>query len=313
MFIKFWGVRGSIPTPITPGQLESKMAAVIQRIKPEDLENERTRERFLANLPESLLNTVGGNTTCVEILLKDGTRIIIDAGTGLRELGLELMRRRETGKTFHIFFTHYHWDHLQGLPFFDPAYIPGNSLKLYSPVKKLDYYLQEQMKIPYFPVTMEVMNARKEFIHLEGNSMNIGSARISWKSMKHPGGSFAYKIEEEGKSFIFSTDTELREKDFEKNEENRRFFSGVDTIVLDSQYTLDEAIEKYDWGHSSYSLAVDFAAAWGIKRLGLFHHEPKYDDNKIYSILNSAKWYLSHLENSNIQVFLTVEGLELQL
>ena len=313
MDIKFWGVRGSIPTPITPRQLESKIAAVVQRIKPEDIESEEARSLFVSNLPESLLNTVGGNTTCVEVKLNDGSRIIIDAGTGLRELGLDLMRKRETGKVFNIFFTHMHWDHLQGLPFFDPAYLPQNTINFLSPAENLEKNLKEQMRIPFFPVTMETMGARKNFKYLDGNSLSIGDAVISWRRVKHPGGCFAYKIEENGRSFIFSTDTELRKKDFEKTEENEKFFLGADILVLDSQYTLDEAIDKYDWGHSSYSQAVEFASTWKIKKLGLFHHEPKYADNKLYSILNSAKWYLSHLEFNDIEVFLTSEGLELQL
>ncbi len=313
MEIKFWGVRGSIPTPITPQQLAGKLAAVVQRIKPSDLESEESREKFLSNLPESLINTVGGNTTCVEIKLSDGTHIIIDAGTGIRELGLDIVKKRNAGKIFHLFFTHFHWDHLQGLPFFDPAYIPHNQLIFYSPRPNLEEYFNEQMKFPYFPVTMEAMGAKKSFHELKGNSMTLGSGKISWRRMKHPGGCFSFKIEENGKSFIFATDTELQKGDFERNEENDSFFKGADILILDSQYTLDEAIDKYDWGHSSYSQAVEFASAWNIKSLGLFHHEPKYGDNKLYSILNSAKWYLSHLENNNIDLFVTAEGQELEL
>ncbi|MBI9100837.1 MAG: MBL fold metallo-hydrolase [Spirochaetales bacterium] len=313
MEIKFWGVRGSIPTPITPEQLESKIAAVVQRVKPEDLDSEESRELFISNLPESIINTVGGNTTCVEINLSDGTRIIIDAGTGLRELGRDLMKKREIGREFHIFFTHMHWDHLQGFPFFDPAYLPQNKINFYSPVDKLEEYLNDQMRAPYFPVTMAAMGAKKTFHTVTGDCMRLGNATISWRRVKHPGGCFAYKIEENGRSFIFSTDTELRKKDFEKSKENHDFFYGADILVIDSQYTLDEAIEKYDWGHSSYSQAVEFAATWKIKKLGLFHHEPKYADNKLYSILNSAKWYLSHLDFNDIDVFVTTEGLELEL
>jgi len=313
MDIKFWGVRGSIPTPITPAQLESKIAAVVQRITPEDVQNTKTRQAFMSGLPDSIINTIGGNTTCVEINLNDGTRIIIDAGTGIRELGHHLLKRKDKNHDFHLLFTHFHWDHVQGFPFFDPAYIPGNRIFFYSPQKDTESFLQEQMKFPYYPVTMEVMGAEKKYLTIPEGDFKIGSATISWRRMKHPGGSISYKIQEEDKSFIFSTDTELQNRDFEKSEANRRFYEDADILVMDSQYTLDEAIEKYDWGHTSYSLAVDFAAVWNIPKLGLFHHEPKYEDNKIYSILNSAKWYLSHQDNSNIEIFLATEGLELSL
>ncbi|MDR1894335.1 MAG: MBL fold metallo-hydrolase [Spirochaetales bacterium] len=313
MFIKFWGVRGSVPTPLTPRQLEGKVAAVIQRIKPDDILSEEARGLFMAELPASLLNSIGGNSTCVEIRLSDGTRIVLDGGTGLREMGIDMMKKKEIGLHLHIFFTHFHWDHIQGLPFFDPAYLPENSITYYSPMAKMETYLRDQMKAPYFPVTMDDMNAKKTFTTLHGSTLDLGRGKISWRAMKHPGGCFAYKIEDRGKSLVFSSDTELRDKDFEKNPENRRFFEGVDYLIMDSQYTLDEAIEKYEWGHSSYSLAVDFAAAWGVKNLGLFHHEPKYGDNKIYSILNSANWYANHLESRPLKIFLVTEGLELEL
>lgn len=314
MKVKFWGVRGSIPTPLTPSQLESKINAVVQRMTPEDAADIQSRQTFLANLPDSLINTIGGNTTCVEVLLNDGTRIIIDAGTGIRELGLSLLKRKDSNKDFHLLFTHFHWDHLQGFPFFDPAYIPGNRFFFYSPLAGIENFLQEQMKFPYYPVTMDgAMGAERHFIQIPEGVFRLGSAEISWRRVKHPGGCVSYKITEGDKSFVFSTDTELLPRDFEKTPANREFYEGVNVLIMDSQYTLDEAIEKYDWGHTSYSLAVDFAAVWNIPRLGLYHHEPKYGDNKIYSILNSAKWYLSHQDNSDIDIFLTTEGLELTI
>ena len=112
---------------------------------------------------------------------------------------------------------------------------------------------------------------------------------------------------------IFSTDTELSESDFQKNRQNTEYFSGVDLLIMDSQYTLGEAIEKYDWGHSSYSLAVDFAVAWGIKNLVLFHHEPLYDDKKMFSIAKSSKWYLNHLEQKGVKIYLALEQMELNV
>ena len=132
------------------------------------------------------------------------------------------------------------------------------------------------MKNPYFPVTIDLFSKSIKYNVLGNDSIRIGNAEISWRRMKHPGGSYSYKIEENGKTMIFSTDTELQDSDFEKNKKNIKYYQSSDVIILDSQYTLDEAIEKYDWGHSSYSLAVDFASAWNINKLVLFHHEPLY-------------------------------------
>jgi phosphoribosyl 1,2-cyclic phosphodiesterase len=260
------------------------------------------------------MGTVGGNTTCIEVRLDDNNIVIFDCGSGIRELGNSMKNQPDYVREYNIFFTHFHWDHLQGLPFFIPqAYDPRCALTFHSPRKGYRVFLEEQMKPPYFPVTMDALNAKKTFIRLEKQPRKIGIGKVYWRPMKHPGGCFAYKIVENGKTMIFSTDTELIERDFLKNDENRKFFQGVDLLILDSQYTLDEAIEKYDWGHSSYSLAVDFAAAWNIKKLVLFHHEPQYNDKKLYSIFNSAKWYLQHLEKKGIEIFMARENLEIRL
>jgi ribonuclease BN (tRNA processing enzyme) len=183
----------------------------------------------------------------------------------------------------------------------------------YSPEPDLEPILRGQMRQPYFPVGMEVMNAELNFIQLEGGSRRIGEALIEWKPMRHPGGCHAYKITENGKSAIFSTDSEITPEDFQRNDANTHFFHRADLLILDSQYTLGEAIEKYDWGHTSYSLAIDFASEWEIKTLALFHHEPNYSDRKIYGILNSAEWYLDRLQRKNLKVILAQEGSELEI
>ncbi len=314
MKVRFWGVRGSIPTPLTSSQIQGKISAVVQRIQPKDIVDQRSREKFIATLPENLFGTVGGNTTSVEVRLEDDTVIIFDAGSGICRLGADLVRKGEHLRDYHIFFTHFHWDHIQGLPFFSPQmYDPRCKVNFYTPVEGLRNILSGQMKNPYFPITIDVFHKDISYNHLKGNSLKLGNAVISWKRMKHPGGVFSYKIEEYGKTLIFSTDTELSDKDFEKNSENIEYFKDADVLIIDSQYTLDEAIEKYDWGHSSYSLCVDFASVWSIKKLILFHHEPTYDDNKMYSILQSARWYKQYQQNSNISVSLAKEGMEIVL
>jgi phosphoribosyl 1,2-cyclic phosphodiesterase len=314
MKVRFWGVRGSLPTPLTPSQIQNKITAVVQRIKQKDIQDTESRVQFLHSLPPFLFGTVGGNTTSIEIRLSDDTLIIIDCGSGIRELANSLKIRREHIRNYHIFFTHFHWDHIMGLPFFTPqAYDPRCSITFYSPVKGFESFLREQMKYPYFPITMDVMNATLRFVEIENSPMKISNALIYWKEVKHPGGCYSYKFVEQGKAFIFSTDTELTEKDFVHTEENTGFYEKVDVLAIDSQYTLDEAIEKYNWGHSSYSMTVDFATEWKIKHLVLFHHEPLYQDNKIYSILNSAKWYKNHLESGEIRISIAREEMEIQL
>jgi phosphoribosyl 1,2-cyclic phosphodiesterase len=143
--------------------------------------------------------------------------------------------------------------------------------------------------------------------------LSIGPASIAFKKMNHPGDSYSYVVSHDGKRFIYATDVELTPSDFAPNEENINFFKDADLIVLDSQYTLGEAIEKYNWGHTAFSMAVEFAVNWGIKHLVLFHHDPTYDDRKLYGILQSARWYLQRMDAKGIKISLAVEGLEISL
>ncbi len=314
MKIRFWGVRGSIPTPLSSEQIQRKISAVVQRIQIKDLKSPETRESFLATLPDNIFGTVGGNTTCVEVRLNDDTLIIFDAGSGLSRLGNHLFHEKNHIRNYHIFFTHFHWDHIQGLPFFSPqVFNPGCVINFYSPVDGFKEILSGQMKSPYFPITIDMFSKSITYNVLKNDFIRIGKSKISWRKMKHPGGSYSYKIEENSQTMIFSTDTELRDSDFEKNKKNIKFYKNTDLIILDSQYTLDEAIEKYDWGHSSYSLAVDFASAWNMDKLVLFHHEPLYDDNKMSSIYKSANWYKKYQQNTEIEVILAREDLEITL
>ncbi len=313
MKVKFWGVRGSIPTPLGPDQMRSKIASVVERARPEDLESAQTREKFLSSLPPHIFGTVGGNTTCLELRTSSGKLIVFDCGSGLRELGLSLEKRREKIREFPIFFTHFHWDHLQGIPFFTPAWISGNRIIFMSPVEGVEKILREQMRPPYFPVTMDAMRASLSFRRLEGEKIGVGGTEVYWKAMNHPGTSYAYKVVEDGKSVIFATDSEVTDEEFQQREENRKFFGSADLLILDSQYTLEESFTKFDFGHTSYTMAVNLAVEWQVKNLVLFHHEPRYDDRKIHAMLRKAHWHLEQLGAPGLSIRTAQEGMELEV
>ena len=313
MKIKFWGVRGSIPTPLNSLQLKSRISSIINRIQPEDLKTPETRETFLARLPSYLFGTVGGNTTCIEIDAGEKFCIIVDAGTGIRELGYYLAEEKKELKHFHIFLTHFHWDHIQGIPFFTPAFKKENRIYFYNPSSQLEDLLTAQMQPPYFPIAMDQIPAQVNFVILLEHTLKLGDMNISWKKMKHPSSSYAYKFSKGGKNIVIATDSEITEKEFVKSPENIQFFSNIDLLVLDSQYTLRESISKMDWGHSSYSMGVDLASDWKVKTLVLFHHEPLYNDRKILSIERTAKWYLERLEYKAVKVVIAMEGMELEV
>ncbi len=312
MRVRFWGVRGSIAAPLTPAKVQSKIAAVVQRITAKDLESQNSREKFLASLPEWLFGTVGSNTSCVEVETDDGHHLIFDAGTGLRELGIDLMNRPTYGKnnTYHLFLSHFHWDHIQGLPFFQPAYDSRNTIIIYSPRKNLQKFLDGQMVQPYFPITMKGFFAKFKFYHIKQDEkyVNIGNFKVGWTRVHHPCGCTAYSVIENGKKMIFSTDTELRRRDFEKTERNIEFYTDADLFIIDSQYTLNEAIKKEGWGHSTFSMAVEFASSWNVKHVVLFHHEPTYSDKKIFSIKKNAEWHMSRTCDKQMKISVAQEG-----
>ncbi|MDR2393495.1 MAG: MBL fold metallo-hydrolase [Treponema sp.] len=313
MHIHFWGVRGSLPSPLVSSHIKSRVTAILEQIHPADIETHEAKERFLSKLPPWLGSTVGGNTSCISVTLDDPLQVIIfDAGSGLRELGIALAQHKPKIPQYHIFFSHFHWDHIMGLPFFNPAYDPAVQVDFYSPKQDLETILARQMLPPYFPASMDMMGAKKSF-HCLSEELVLYKVRISYKLMNHPGDSYSYRIDDGKYRFIYATDVALSAADFIENEENTAFFEHCDVAVIDSQYTLKEAIEKYNWGHSAFNRALDFAAHWQIKHVVLFHHEPTYDDQKLYSILHSAQSYIERIGFKGINVTLATEGLEISL
>jgi len=313
MKIRFWGVRGSLPSPMLPSDIRAKIALILEQVVPEDIADTESRKRFLAGLPPWLYGTVGGNSLCVSVDIEGFDEpIVFDCGSGLREMGIVRSAIRPPSLHYHVFFSHFHWDHMLGFPFFVPAFNPSVTLSFYSPKPNLEEALRATMSEPYFPVRLETMMSKKIFNLLE-SPLSIGPTTITFKKMNHPGDSYSYAIDCNGKRFIYATDVELTSSDFEPNEENTSFFKDADVIVIDSQYTLGEAINKFSWGHTAFSLAVEFAANWGIKHLVLFHHDPTYDDRKLHGILQSAQWYLQRLGNKEMEISLATEGLEISL
>ena len=311
MRIRFWGVRGSLPAPLLASQVREKLGAILRQALPEDLADAQSRERFVSGLPPWLFGTVGGNTSCVSVNI-DGfdEQIVLDCGSGIREFGVS--PRKTLPSKYHILLSHFHWDHLQGLPFFGPAYNPAVSMDFYSPQPGFKGYLDGLMCPPYSPVRLEDMPSDKSFRLLE-SPVKIGPAAVHFRKVNHPCDAFAYKITHAGKRFIYATDVELVANDFELNAENTDFFADADLAVVDAQYTPMEAAEKYKWGHSPYSMAVEFAMSWRIKHLVLFHHDPSSDDRKLHEILQAARHYRRLISDDDIKISLACEGMEIVL
>lgn len=312
MNIDFWGVRGSIPTPLSSQQVRTKLIAALQRIKPEDIQSDVAKESFVKSLPWWISGTVGGNTPCVELTLSSGEKIVFDAGSGMRVMGK--FSEPPADKHYHLFMSHFHWDHIQGLPFFDSIYNPNIVIEVYSPFPKMKDYLKSQMVAPFYPVDFSAVEKHFVFHHIvPGQFIKIGDALVSCTKMSHPGDSYSYAVIEGGKKFVYATDVELGTKDFVSGEERGAVFEGADIMLIDSQYTVEEALRKANWGHSAFCYAIDFAVAWKIKKMYMFHHEPTYDDRKLNTILESARWYANYISDESLEIDIAREGFGLIL
>jgi phosphoribosyl 1,2-cyclic phosphodiesterase/anti-anti-sigma regulatory factor len=316
--VKFWGVRGSIPTPLSTDQLNAKLFQALSGAAGVDLNNPAEVQAYIAGLPPTARSVVGGNTACVEVDT-GGDSIIIDGGSGIRALGLSMMAR-EFGRgqgVAHIFMTHAHWDHLQGFPFFPPAYVPGNRLIFYAVNNNPQAYLEHQQVAPmYFPIPPNAMSAEKEYVQLrEGETVTIGHTVVSNLSLYHPGTAYAYRFDDGESVFVFASDGEYKSLTDAHLRRYISFFAGADALVFDAQYSLrDVFLSKADWGHSSAIIGVDIAERARVKRLVTFHHDPTHTDEQIYAIASAASDYAKVNQiQPDTEVIVGTEGLELFL
>jgi phosphoribosyl 1,2-cyclic phosphodiesterase len=281
--LSFWGVRGSTPT-VDPATWR-----------------------------------YGGNTPCLELTAPDGTQFILDCGTGLRVLGSRWtapaagviasgVRNPET----HILVTHYHWDHIQGVPFFAPLYSENNAFHFYSFRSKhlgrdsLKQVFETQMATPYFPVNMSAMTAKKKFMEVSGgDSFIIGENKITARYINHPQGCLGYRIETPGGTVVYATDNEPGDPQLDN--ELRELAAGADIFINDAQYTPEQlASTRKGWGHSSWREGVKVAREAGAKTLVLFHHDPDATDRMVDGLLRQAREEFD-------SVFAASEGMVIKL
>lgn len=308
--MKFWGVRGSLSSPLSPEQIQAKINAVVQLVQPKDLESQDARQKFLSSLPPYVYGTVGGSTPCVQVASSSNDVLIFDAGTGMRALGLD--SRLAAATHYSLFLSHLHWDHIQGFPFFEPLYDPKVAIDIYSPVEDIAEMFARQMRAPFYPVDFGVVKDRIKFnVISPGKECRVGDVSVSCCKMNHPGGSYSYSVEEDGKKVVYATDVEL--SNFELNDDIKKVFGYADVAILDSQYTPQDALGKSNWGHSAFSYALDFAVEMKVKKVYLFHYDPSYDDKKVNSIFQSAKMYSKSISAQNFEVELAIEGKSFSL
>ena len=285
MHVRFWGVRGSIPSPG----------------------------------PKTV--RYGGNTPCVELTCGDET-LIVDAGTGIRDLGFDLMRRAAGGPVKgRLFIGHTHWDHIQGFPFFTPLYLPATKFQIYGmhgTTKTFQDVMAGQMQSTYFPVQLQDLASKPEFIEING-PVQAGPVKVTHTFLNHPGITVGYRFEYDGKVVSYISDHEpygtLNVKgEFSDKEDAAiaRFVAGSDLLICEAQYTADEYKQKRGWGHSTFKDVLDLAQNAGVKRMAIFHHDPLHDDDKLDARLVDSLALISS-RKLTIECFAAKEGQVLEL
>jgi len=251
--LKFWGVRGSTPTP----QIE--------------------------NLG------YGGNTSCLEVRLEDNQSVIFDAGSGLRNLGSRLLKEAGGANLdLKVFLTHFHWDHIQGIPFFAPLFLPGNRVTFHSHCNgSLEEVLEGQMARPYFPIDLASVAARREFVELHSQPASFAGITIRPFPLNHPQGAVGYRIEAGGTVIVYATDLEHGHPRLDQV--LRDHAAGADVLVYDAQYTPEEYLRFRGWGHSTWLEGVRVSCDAGVRHLVLFHHDPAHDDQFLTRVLAEAR------------------------
>ena len=315
MKLKFWGVRGSIPSPIQSQPISQKIvAALIEAGRTGvNLQNKEAVEAFVAGLPFTVHSTIGGNTTCLTLESTDQL-IIFDAGSGMRELGRYLMTREfaEGKGRAAIFFTHTHWDHIQGFPFFVPAFIPGNEFDVYHVHPYVPDVLNDQMDSRVFPAQFAALGATFRFHKMDvGETVSLGAFSISNIELQHPGKAYAYRVEKGEDVVVLATDGEYKRLDHPSLKRYIDFYRDADMLIFDAQFSVRESFIKEDWGHSSGLIGADIARAAKVKRLVLFHHDPTSTDDEIMAALQQTREYLTHHDRRGpVMVDVAREGWE---
>ena len=315
--VHFWGSRGSLPTPLGEATVRAKVRDALLAGRGRDFVTPEAIDAFIdRELPFSVRGTFGGNTACVEIAAGGDEYLLCDLGTGLREFGRHLLAEHgpQRKHCFNVFMSHLHWDHVMGFPFFPPAYIPGNVIRIHGCHKTLRDALRRQHQAPGFPVDFDALGATIEFVELvPGRTHQVAGLSVLPIQQFHAGDSYGYRFSRGAKSIVYSTDCEHKYSVLDESYPFVHFYRNADLLIFDAMYSLADTVSvKEDWGHSSNIVAVELAQAARVKRLVLFHHEPAYDDRMIEAVFGETVRFEEISRNGHkVVVIAAFDGLDL--
>jgi phosphoribosyl 1,2-cyclic phosphodiesterase len=319
LWVTFWGTRGSIPVSLDCASVRDKLANAIVAASGKGLDTqEKARAWVDTELDFAVSHTFGGNSACVQLDAGEDEYVLCDLGSGVRAFGNHVFSRDGASKknTFHVFLSHVHWDHIMGFPFFGPAYVPGNKIRIYGCHANIEAALRRQQDPPSFPVPFDSLAASIEFVTLQpGRSYDIAGWSVTARLQNHSGDSYGYRFVREGRIIIYTTDSEHRLDVPDEVEGAATFFADADLVIFDAMYSLAEAVSvKEDWGHSSNVVAVELCQLANAKHLVLFHHEPANDDERIAAIWRETLRYEEISRTSQVlRVSAAYDGMEIEL
>ena len=321
MLIRFWGTRGSLPASLNYRAVLTKVREALLAARGQTLDGAEAIDAFIERaLPFSVRGTYGGNTSCVEIVTGGDEYVLCDMGTGAREFGNSVLAKDGPAKKnrFNVFMSHLHWDHVMGFPFFAPAYTAGNVIRIHGCHKDMREAFQRQQSTPSFPVDFRTLGASIEFVELEpGRTYEIDGLAVRAIAQRHGGDSYGYRFSKDGRTLVYSTDSEHKCETLDRSYPFIEFFRDADLLIFDAQYSLaDQVSMKEDWGHSSNIIGVELAQLAGVKHLVMYHHDPANDDQVLEKILAETRRYeeISHSEQSRpLTITSAYDGLEIVL
>jgi phosphoribosyl 1,2-cyclic phosphodiesterase len=315
--VRFWGTRGSLPAPLEASAVRAKIRDALFAARNRRLTTAEAIDGFIdRDLPFAVKGTYGGNTSCIEIVTGGNEYLLCDLGSGLREFGNRMLAQHGPAhpQCYNVFLSHMHWDHIMGFPFFAPAYIPGNRIRIHCCHQTVREAMLRQQSAPCFPVPFGSLGATIEFVEIEpGIEYQIAGFRVTAIKQFHEGDSYGYRFSRGGKTIVYSTDCEHKAAVLDASYPFVQFFKNADLLIFDAMYSLAETVSvKEDWGHSSNIIAVELAQLARVQRLVLFHHEPAYDDARIERVFGETIRYeeISRADHK-VEVISAYDGLEL--
>lgn len=282
MRIKLWGVRGSLPSPLSPHVVHERIREILTRFQGLRQSGvDISVDAFLDTLPTHFTRGYGGNTSCAEVT-HGSTRLLIDGGSGLRCFSDMIMKTQPQTSEYHIYMTHFHWDHLIGLPFFVPLYMKGKTVHFYSVDSDLESSLRTMFTKPNFPVPYAVVEPQIRIHRLTPREPSqVGEFKLTPYQLDHPDACWGARVEAAGKALAWAVDNECTRTTREALGQDAALYNKADLLVFDAQYTFDEALEKLNWGHSSAPLGLDLSVREQVKRTIFIHHDPSASDETI--------------------------------